>query len=153
MKYLYILLAIAAIALIIGACKGSKKSTSTASAKTPTIELTKGKCYGKCKTYTFSLYEDHSAAFVGVKNVDYVGAHHAQISANVYKEIVDQLTEADVKSMDNEYLSNARDLAELKLTFNGKTIRFQNRKAPAALREIVAMLDEIAFAQAWETNK
>ncbi len=152
MKYLLVLLAVAAVALIFSACQGAKKS-GNASTQTPTIVLKKGKCRGKCKVYTFSLFEDHSAAFVGVKNVDYIGDHRAQLSKNVYDEIITQLSAADLQSMENEYLSTAKDLIEIQLSYKGKTIRYHNRKAPNALKDIVEMLDEIAFAQAWEAVK
>jgi len=152
MKYLLILLAIAAVTLLFSACQGAKKSNS-ASAKTPTVVLTKGKCRGKCKVYTFRLFQDHTASFTGVKNVDYIGDHSANLSENVYDEIISQLSAADLQSMDNEYLSPAKDLIETQLFYNGKTIRFHNRKAPDMLKEVVKMLDEIAFAQAWELNK
>jgi len=152
MKYLFILLAIGAIALVVGACKSTKKTTGSLELN-PTFTLTKGKCFGKCKVYTFSGFENKRLAFNGVKNVDIIGPHTSNISSTVYDEIIAQLTAADLGSMENEYLSTAKDLPELELTFKGKTVRFHKRKAPEALRGVVDMLDEIAFAQAWEADK
>lgn len=152
MKYLYILLAIAAVVTVVGACKSTKKTAapSTLPNGNPTFTLTKGKCRGKCKVYTFSGYDNHVLSFNGVKNVDFIGMHSSTLSANVYDEIIAQLVAADLGSMDDDYLSTAKDLPKMELSFNGKTVRFHTRKAPDALRQVVIMLDEVAFAQAWE---
>lgn len=152
MKYFYLLLVIGAIALIIGACKSTKKSTEGV-AQSPSFKLTKGKCYGKCKVYSFSGYDNHVLLFEGVKNVDYLGKHSSNLSAKVYNEIIAQLVAADLGNMEDEYLSTVKDLPELTLSFAGKTIRFHKRNAPEALRQVVSMLDELTFAQAWEPVK
>ncbi|MFK8055252.1 MAG: DUF6438 domain-containing protein [Saprospiraceae bacterium] len=150
MKYLYILLAVAAVALVIGACKSTKK-VATVSTESPAFTLTKGKCRGKCKAFTFSGFDNHSLTFVGIKNVDYIGLHSSNLSAKVYDELIAQLVAADLGSMENEYLATVKDLPTLELSFKGKTIRFHKQKAPDALRQVVTILDEIAFAQAWES--
>jgi len=155
MKYLYILLAIAAVVAVVGACKSTKKTAafSTLPNGSPTFTLTKGKCRGKCKVYTFSGYDNHVLSFNGIKNVDFIGMHSSSLSANVYDEIIAQLVAADIESMSEDYLSTAKDLPEMELSFNGKTVRFHMRKAPDALRQVVTMLDEIAFAQIWEVEE
>jgi hypothetical protein len=148
MKYLYIVLAITAILLIIGACKGTKKSV-VASSKSPIIVFKKGKCFGKCKAYSFSLYEDYSADFNGTKNVDFIGEYKAIVAESVYNDLIAQLSAANLEDMQNEYLSNARDLPEIEITCNGKTIRFNNQKAPEELRQLGKQLEKVALAQTW----
>ena len=150
MKFFYILLALAAVALVIGACKSTKKAVTIPSGNT-TFTLTKGTCRGKCKAYTFSGYDNRSLSFVGVKNVDHIGLHTSNLSAKVYDELIAQLVAADLGSMEDEYLSTLKDLPKLELSFKGKTIRFHKRKAPEVLLQVMAVLDEITFAQAWET--
>ena len=152
MKYLYLILAFSTVLFILGACKGTKKS-AVISSKAPSIVLKKGKCFGRCKAYSFSIFEDYSAAFNGIKNVDFIGDYQAHVSASVYNELVRKLADASFDGMQNEYLSKAKDLPEIELTFNGKSIRFHNQKAPEELRQLGIMIEKVAFAQAWEQSK
>lgn len=152
MKYLYILLGIAAVFVVLGACKSTKKASS-AFAKTPVVQLSKGKCFGKCKVYTVRLFDDHSLSFEGVKNVEYIGLHSSELATSAYDELIAKLDAAGLENMEAEYFSEAKDLPELELVYKGKSIRFHKQKAPDDLIQLVALLDEITFAQEWKAVK
>ena len=60
-------------------CKNTQKSIENDNTKKIEFSLTTTSCYGTCPVFTFEIYTDGNASYIGEKHVDLEGSYNAKL--------------------------------------------------------------------------
>jgi hypothetical protein len=148
MKYIYLYIIFLFISTIFFSCF-VKKKRSPDPIKQAIITLKAKSCYGKCKTYNFTAYEDLSLSYEGLKHVHKIGNFASNALENDFQILQESIDSLDFSNLDSEYLTGARDLQVFEMTFKGKMIKFQKRKAPNNLLQALELTEIFIENSSW----
>lgn len=112
--------------------------------------LKKGGCYGTCPVYTFRIYNNRYAEFIGKQHTHLVGTWSKVISKDKYKSLKSAFDEANFLELEDNYKSNIPDLPLIKLSYhdksNKKTVAGK-RERPEKVHKLQFLLEDIAEAK------
>ena len=154
---IYVTLAIAFIS-----CNTTKKmgitdaAAPTVADKTIVISMKKTMCYGQCPVYEIEIYNDHTAKYIGEKNVDNVGEFIATLPEERYNTILQQFKNASFFEFEKEYRAAVSDLPTTYLFFSyeGKSKKVMDYYgAPKSLKALEKMVVELVNELKWEKYK
>lgn len=123
---------------------------------TTSVEISKTGCFGECPVYTFTLEGDGTATFNGRRFVKNEGKHYRTYAADTTNAVFTELIEADLYQYEREYTENVTDLPTTYLTFEheGRQKKIKLYYGfPEELKVIVNRLQEVAFAEGWQTGE
>jgi hypothetical protein len=151
MKWIVLALAVAAGALIAG-CKSSSVSSSKKEAPIM-IKLVTYSCFGRCKEFELSIFENRRMLFHGKRHVENMGNFEGELSKEGFQSIKQILSEIEKDSLAESYLHPARDLQKMELQLGAKQIRFHRRRLPDELVKLVDELFSIVENSDWKLSK
>lgn len=140
--------------LLIFACRSKKDIAETPVAvveQKPLITYSKGSCRGFCPVLQIEIFENGLVKYNGEKHVDHVGQFSITLEKDKMSALLSKLDKAGFPELQNNYLSGFMDIPDMKMSYQGKNIRFHTRKAPKILVSIMDDLDEIALNTNWKS--
>jgi hypothetical protein len=163
---------------LLAPCNGSKKAISTtnsnstsASATTKTntspktqndlrtvsIIYRKTPCFGTCAAFTLTVNgSSNSVTYKGDLNVEKIGNYEKNISDDELTKLVNAFDKKKFFEFKDGYKTPATDIPSKLITYsiNGKTKKVEDQQnAPAELKELEKLLDEIADSNGWKKVK
>ena len=131
--------------MIFYSCRSPKKEASKWADAKPQglITLNAGSCFGRCKVYKLEILESGKAIFTAIKNFERLGETTFDLKEDKLKELSTLLEEKGFHNLDNVYLSGARDLQVIEITYKEKVVKFHKMKAPQELVDILDFLRSI----------
>lgn len=109
--------------------------------------LKKGGCFGTCPIYSFRIYDNRLAEFVGKNHTDKMGTYRKMISKNTLSELKQAFDDASFMDLQDFYESNIADLPTIKITYKKgkeqKTVAGK-RERPEDVHKLQFRLEQIA---------
>ena len=127
MKYVYTIL----VAILFIGCSSTKYVKEDA-----LLYYGKTPCLGKCPVFDMYVFDDGKVLYEGLKNVDLLGIHEFNLTAEEVKNIKQELEEINFSS--EERLR--RDLPNTVLKYKGKKLSTQSNEQ---VKELTVLLDKI----------
>ncbi len=153
MKILYYFIPILIVVLIalFSSCKSSKETPSTKpiEGSEELILLKAGSCFGKCKVYQLKIDKLGKVEFHGIKNMEKLGTSSIKLSNDKMEELFMLFEKQGFLDLESEYLSGARDLQLLEITYKGKAVKFHKMKSPQNLMNIFNSLYALIVENNW----
>lgn len=135
--------------VIICGCK-TNRSITNAQPDIDLITFSAGNCRGRCEVFTLKIRSKCEAEYIGKKNVANLGEFSAKIDSNDYALLEIALLEAGFVHLESEYLTGAKDIQVFNISYQEKMVRFQRRRAPQQLLDLLEKLKSFVEAQAWQ---
>lgn len=142
------LLFLGAAFMMLSSCKTTGENTGS-TAGTPQIKLSKSTCRGKCEAFDLSIFEDGTMVYKGIKNVDLMGEHHGKLDKADHKALLASFKAQKFSEMEDSYLTGARDLQTMEVTYGSKTCQYHKRLAPESLKTLVATIEGFINSASW----
>ena len=139
LKILLALIGIVIFVITINACK-TKEIIETEDFRI-TYEIGSGKSKVK-PAYSISL-NNNTIEYNGIKNMQVLGKHSYDISKQVLDDIITSFDNSNFSSFKTEYKGRMRDLPISTISYQGHTIKFQHREAPAELIQLVDLVKDL----------
>lgn len=139
-------IALSLIALTTLGISCSKKMTSVVSdiSKTPfDYNYTKSKCE-TCAHFTVKIDTDRNVEYNGLENTEAIGIKTFQMSKGDYCKLVTEIERSHFYFLENEYVSDTLNSPVNQITYNGKSIRYQDDLKPEPLNKLVVLLQKVA---------
>ncbi len=130
-------------------CTSLQKEQTSDNAKAVISYESKG-CFGRCPQEKLTIYDNRVIVYSGVKKVDHIGTFSQTISKKEYVRLLELFSEAAFDNLEDQYLSNLRDIAKFEITKDKKSIEYHERNAPAALKSIQKEMKRIIDSQNWK---
>ena len=129
-------LPVLSILLFFGNCNQKNYSSSE---KEPKIALSQERCLGNCESFKLNIYKK-KVKYEGISNIEKKGFLSTSVKKITVDSLISIMTTNDFELLENEYLTNLRDLQTIKISYNGKTVTFHKREAPENLLVILESL-------------
>lgn len=141
MNILYTLLAIMTISIVLTSCSSKSKVQSTEDAFDVTYKITKGR--SKTKPAFSMVLDSHNVLYNGIANMSVMGEKSYKLDQEKFNNLNVAFKSSNFKKFESEYMGRMRDLPIATLSYNGHSVRYQKREAPAALIVLDKMMDEL----------
>lgn len=150
MKYaiLLIILLVAIVGIIIS-CTSKKNTIMGKAVEKPIVQLSKSKCFGRCKVYDLTIYDSQRMVYKGIKNVENMGSHVGNLSLKEYNRLIQSFKESNFSNFEASYLSSLKDIQSMKITYLDHQVKFHKRRAPKNLKQLLVQLDAVIDEASW----
>lgn len=116
----------------------------------------KTSCFGRCPVFTMEIGEDGMVTWTGLQNVSPMGKKTAKAPANALSKLQEKAKAVKFFEMNDRYPATPvldAPSTVLYLNFNGKEKQVVDlAEAPAGLKELEALFDEIVEGLGWGKN-
>ena len=113
------------------------------------ISLDVGRCFGRCKVYRLDIEASGKATFTGTKNVKKTGVSSVDLPREKLKDLLHLFEKEGFSELDSQYLSGAKDLQVIEISYKNKAVTFHKMKAPQSLRNLLKALQTIVDDNGW----
>jgi hypothetical protein len=131
----------------------SSCGTKIPAADTSYIKVEKSGCLGPCKVYTVSIYENGFCSLIGRDKIPSLGSFEGKLSKKEVKALWQQVEEAKLFEMEDQYGYGGNDAQAVFLTFsNGteeKKIRYKHAP-PLVLKRVAQAIEAIVLSEDWQ---
>jgi len=149
-KIIIIVGLVALAGIILYACVPSKsKRGSSAVVNEIFIGLSKSSCKGTCEVFDLSINSQEKAIYNGIKHVDMIGNHEAQLTDKQFSALKAAFEEVNFKELKSDYTTRIADLQKFNLIYDGHSSRFQKKDSPESLRNLVKTVDALIKELNW----
>lgn len=117
------------------------------------IEMSKGPCFGRCKVYSITVYENGVLTYEGKANTSKQGLYIRKIKDGEFKKMKDAIEATELERFKDAYRSNIPDLQSVSITYyGGKYIKSIVGKdgRPEEVLKVQAMLEDLVEAEDWQ---
>lgn len=107
------------------------------------VTLDKGMCFGQCPVFNGSVLGDRNVMYNGIRFTDREGMFKGTVSETELCEIVTEIRDNSVMSLDTNYRENVADApeTELRVVYAGKVKTFRwNLSTPAPFKKLEALM-------------
>lgn len=140
------------------ACRSTQKTPVLSDALPsgePLFSLRKTECRGKCPAYELRIWDNGTALLTARKNFPRIGSFRQQLATQQIETLTKAFVEARFFDFKDEYTSRTTDLPTTFITFShqGQVKRIRDyHGAPAELKQLETLLEQIAESDAWQTT-
>jgi len=149
-----ILILLCILGVLIASCKSTKDTTQNPETFQKQVGpddivfmLKKGGCFGTCPIYTFRIYNNRYAEFIGKQHAHLSGTWSKVISKDSYKALKEAFKEANFSEFQDNYESNIPDLPLIKISYYSKESKKTvtgKRERPEPVHKLQFLLESIA---------
>lgn len=110
-------------------------------------------CYGRCPTYSISIYKSGYVIYEGIRFVDRLGTYSTRISEKKIQNIINKANEIGYFELEEIYDSPVTDLPSTitYLSVNGQIKRIKDRvRGPEVLKEYEKYFDNVFEDMEWK---
>lgn len=153
MKFFLILLS--SLLLSLFACKQTRSTETTpiinpttTEAPQPFVSMSKTPCYGKCPSYTLTIFNNGHLVYHGKRFVEKEGIYDGTITADQLTLIKEKIDAVHFFELSSKYDNQATDIPSciIEVNLNGKTKKITDRVgAPKELKELEKLIEELVF--------
>ena len=129
-----------------------KSATATFEAELTnfTITMERGTCYGFCPAYTVVVKGDGTVSYVGERFVEIIGNQTSSTAPEDVARLLEQVLAMDFFTLPENYDCVVDAPSEsLLVTLDQRTKRVSGCPLPTELRELEALVDEVAGTSQW----
>lgn len=148
MKYIQSAIIISLFLIDFYACKTIDKA-AIKEVQLPIISISKSSCFGKCGVYNFSIFQNRLIKYEGKKHVENIGNFQSVLTIEQYESLINYIEYKKFELLKPTYLSGARDLQTIELTYNLEIVKFHLQKASESLLDILKRLELIIEDSNW----
>ncbi|MBK9271445.1 MAG: hypothetical protein IPM48_07595 [Saprospiraceae bacterium] len=143
-------------AFLISSCSTNKKTLDDQNSKDPLqpmISFKKTPCFGKCKVYKISVYQDGLTILEGIEHIEKTGVHFGQLDKTELEKLKKDLRSLPWNTYKPSYFKNIPDLPSTELRYfhsrdSIQTIK-SNTSLPNDLESIQTRLAELVESLKW----
>jgi len=141
--------------LILPACKTTDPNNLNLDELKEVVKMSKSPCFGKCKIYSVTLYNNGVASFEGKANVEYIGSFVKKTDQAWFQKVKQYLETLEPNDMQAEYKGGAMDVQTTTFSFyeggNQKVIK-GDFSMPPELQVLSKILEDMAMEkEGWMT--
>jgi len=129
---------------LISSCSSNKKMLDAQNSEDPLqpmISFKKTPCFGKCKVYKISIYQDGLAILEGIEHIEKTGVHFGQLNKMDLDKLKKDLKSLNWNSYKASYFKNIPDLPSTELRF------YHSRDSIQTIKSNTSLPDELESVQ------
>ena len=132
------------------------KQSTTPIKESLLLTLERTPCFGKCPTYTYSIFTTGKVIYNGKQNVKNIGTYKAQLSMAQLEEIKSHIESFELFKLKDKYDAQITDIPSTILVINidGRKKKIYDRYgAPKELTQFEKLVDDIVLNSAMTKTK
>ncbi len=98
-----------------------------------------------CPQSEIKIFPNKNVVYNGIENTQPIGLKTFTMSKKEYKAILCELEKSHFNYLATDYITKSRDLPVTEITYNGKSVRFQEEVKPEALNKINTLIQKIVI--------
>jgi hypothetical protein len=140
----YRLITITALAtLLLTSCASVGDCLKGVTVQNFSVTLDKGMCFGQCPVFNGSVLGDRNVMYNGIRFTEREGMHKGTVSESDLCDIITEIRNNNIMSLDTNYRENVADApeTELRVVYAGKVRTFRwNLSTPDPLKKLEALM-------------
>jgi hypothetical protein len=133
----------ALVAILVSSCAFVGDCLKGVNVQNFSVTLDKGMCFGQCPVFNGSVLGDRNVMYNGIRFTEREGMHRSTVSESELCEILTEIRDNNIMSLDTNYRENVADASEteLRVVYAGKVKTFRwNLSTPAPFKKLEALM-------------